>query len=77
MLKFTVERKEGPIIFFGLSAMNIQKLQEGKPITINLADLGLKGEVFIFAGDTESSMLEDLKKTGLVPASFASTKTAN
>lgn len=78
MLKFKVSREEnGPLIVFGLSKMNIQKLQDGQPMKINLAELGMQGEVYIFAGDTESSMMKDLEDGGLLPASKASTKTTN
>jgi hypothetical protein len=78
MLKFKVVReKNGPLIVFGLSKMNIQKLQEGHPMKFSLADIGMSGEVFIFTGDTEASMMKELEDGGLLPASKASTKTTN
>ncbi len=64
---------DGPVIAFGLSAMNIKKLQEGMPIRIDLAKVGIAGHVYLFAGDTEESMLADLVESGFVPAATAST----
>lgn len=59
---------DGPIIMFGLSAMNITKLQEGKPIRIDMGKLGIPGHVYLFYGDTEESMAADLKESGYLPA---------
>lgn len=70
MLKFAIKRPKGPLIGFGLSHMNLEKLKAGLPIKINLEQFGLQGEVFIFAGETEKAMAEDLKKEGLLPADF-------
>lgn len=77
MLKLMLKRDKGPLIVFGLSKVNIQKLQEGKPMNIRLSDLGLEGEVYIFAGDTEQTMLAELEEAGLIPASKASTDISN
>lgn len=63
--------KDGPIIMFGLSAMNIKKLQAGMPIRIDLGKLGVPGHIYLFAGDTEESMLADLKESGFLPADAA------
>lgn len=48
-------------LIFGLSKENVSKLQEGKPILINLKDMGLEDrKVIIMYGETEEKMYEDL-----------------
>lgn len=68
MIKFVGEDDNtGRKIFgFGLSALNIQLLREGLPISINGEEMGLPGEVLIFYGRTEEIMFRELKKVGLV-----------
>lgn len=57
MIKFVAQRKDGPLIGFGLSKRNIELLQHGKPVVVNLADLGLPpGKIMIFYGKTEKDM---------------------
>lgn len=54
-------------LIFGLSALNIERLMQGRPIEIQLADLGLPaGKIFIFYGATEASMTDELKRGGMV-----------
>lgn len=61
MIKFKADSPTGPLIGLGLSAQNLRLLQEGKPIVINLADLGLPpGRVLIFYGETEASMAAEM-----------------
>lgn len=56
MLKFTYI-KAGIINYgFGLSERNIQLLKQGKPILIDLSELGGDGNVTIFYGKTEQDM---------------------
>jgi hypothetical protein len=62
MLKASSQTKDGrPVMLFGLSAMNLKRLKEGKPIRINAAAEGLPfaGEILIFYGRTEHDMIED------------------
>lgn len=47
-------------VFFGLSEKNVSRLKQGKPIKINMVELGLTGHVIIFYGVTEAAMREDL-----------------
>ena len=49
-----------PLYVLGLSALNLQRLREGKPITIELEALGGVGEVLLFAGENEADMARDL-----------------
>lgn len=65
MIKARAQTKDGPLLVFGLSAANITKLQEGLPILFSLDIFGMDGRVTIFAGDTEASMLEELKASGV------------
>lgn len=52
-----LKARSGDNLIFGLSARNVQLLMEGKPISIDLRDLGLeKGRVMIFYGETEEAM---------------------
>lgn len=64
--------RSGEHLMFGLSARNLQLLQQGKPIHFDLRDLGLpSGRVTIFYGATEEQMQRDLEKSGLI---FSKTK---
>jgi len=57
------------IIGIGITAANIEKLKEGKPILFKLSDLGLDwpGEVTIFYGETEEKITKELAEAGLIP----------
>lgn len=48
-------------LIFGLSKENVDRLKQGKPILINLKDIGLEDrQVIIMYGETEEKMYEDL-----------------
>ncbi len=55
----------GPLFIFGLSAGNVQRLTAGQPIRIVLDEMGVHGEVFIMYGETEQSIIAELRKSGL------------
>lgn len=62
-----LKARSGDNLIFGLSARNVQLLMEGKPISIDLRDLGLeKGRVMIFYGATEEAMKAELENAGMV-----------
>lgn len=62
-----LKARKGDDLIFGLSARNVELLMEGKPISIDLTQLGLdKGRVFIFYGATEEAMKQDLVRAGMV-----------
>lgn len=62
-----LKARTGDNLIFGLSAGNIERLMEGKPISIDLKDLGLeKGRVMIFYGKTEEDMKRELIEAGMV-----------
>lgn len=50
---------------FGLSAKNVEKLQQGMPIRIRISEISANGlepddEIVIFTGDTEESMQAEI-----------------
>jgi len=48
-------------LIFGLSKVNIEKLQQGLPILINLKDMGLEDrKIVIIYGETEDEIFKDL-----------------
>lgn len=73
MLKLVAaHRGGGTMLVLGLSAGNVGQLQDDRPIVVDLAELGIDGgelrSVMVFAGDTESLMMEALLGAGLVHA---------
>lgn len=61
MLKFKAETaNRKPLYGFGLSQENVKRLKSGKPIVIDLAEMGGDGEVMIFYGRTEQEMQRGL-----------------
>jgi hypothetical protein len=65
MIKFTAKTAtHGTLIGLGISAGNITRLKEGKPIHVNLAELNLpwRGEIMIMYGETENDIQEELKE---------------
>lgn len=46
----------GDLLIFGLSDGNLQRLREGKPILIDLTQMGSTGRVLIFHGKTEADL---------------------
>lgn len=61
MIKFSAQHPNGRLIFgLGLSRANCERLLAGKPIVVDLEQLGGKGEVFIMAGETELTMADQL-----------------
>lgn len=62
MIKFTATNEQGkPIYGFGLSYANLRLLKKGKPILVDLAQMGSEGQVLIFAGETEQEMYDQIK----------------
>jgi hypothetical protein len=60
-----IKLRAGKLVMFGLSEMNLQKLREGKPIGIDMSELGPTNEtakVLIFYGKTEADMERDFKE---------------
>ena len=51
-----------PFILLGISRLNVEKLQEGKPMLVDLTQLGLEGQIAIIYGETEDELAADLEK---------------
>jgi hypothetical protein len=59
MIKFKSERPDGSqLLGFGISAENVKLLKAGKPILVDLAEMGEKGAVLIFFAETEADLME-------------------
>lgn len=62
MIKFKLTKDSGKVLLgFGLSKRNIELLKQGKPILIDLNEMGLDAEIGILYGETEQAILKTLK----------------
>lgn len=77
MIKFLAadKKKRRAILCLGLSDENVRLLKEGRPILVNLDEMGIKishngrpynGDIIIHHGETEEAILEQFKAAGLV-----------
>lgn len=66
MIRFSADANGRFIIGIGLSRENCKRLLEGKPIAIDMAEMGGKGELLIMAGETEQAMYDELRKAGVL-----------
>lgn len=58
-----IKATAGNLIILGLSDENITRLKQGMPIVFNMAQLGIPDKkMFIFAGETEEKMQQDMKQ---------------
>jgi hypothetical protein len=56
-----IKLRAGDTLMFGLSDLNLERLKAGKPILIDLRELGFpQGQVVIFHGKTEADMKREL-----------------
>ncbi len=62
MIKYTMHGDRSLIVGLGLSRGNMKKLMEGKPILVNLQDLGVTDpiEIFIHFGETEQALKDEV-----------------
>lgn len=58
MIKFATMGKNGPLVGLGVSRENIRRLTAGRPILVQMKELGGQGDIMIFFGEDE----EDLKR---------------
>lgn len=55
-----------PIVFIGMTDDNITRLQDGKPLVVDLAELGLPATVVsIFTGRDHNDLTRQLREAGL------------
>jgi hypothetical protein len=58
-----IKARAGNTVIFGLSKMNIERLQEGKPIAIDGAQVGIEGiSILIMYGETEIAIVHELQE---------------
>ena len=53
------------LVIFGLSRMNCERLLEGKPILVDMEELGMSGKALIVGGETEEDIKRELEEQGL------------
>lgn len=51
----------------GLDAENVQRLREGKPISVNLAQLGGADHIYIVYGETVEAIARELQEAAGSP----------
>ena len=62
MIKLRVDS----FVLFGLSALNLDRLKEGKPIAFSGAGIGMPDISFaIMYGETEAAIIKELEAVGL------------
>ena len=67
MIKLCEKRGNGTLYCFGLSDRNIELLKEGKPIVIDMAEMGIPDMVIgIMYGETEEAIIEELRQAGFL-----------
>jgi hypothetical protein len=62
-----VDGEQVSVVFLGLEEGNIAHLKTGKPILVDLREMGLTGQILISYGVTQTDILNDLKIAGLMP----------
>lgn len=61
MIKMRATGTDGrPIMVFGLTPENLERLREGKDIAFSLNELGLEGSVLITFGETPDAIYESV-----------------
>lgn len=71
MIKFRAKGKNGDLYGFGLSARNIELLKNGKPIVIDMMEVGIPGmTITIVYEETEEALVRELQRHGVLPESF-------
>lgn len=72
MIKFSSLTDHGLLIGLGISDKNVELLKAGKPIKVNLMELGVTEpiEIMIFHGETEEKMAKTLLDTFEVGAVY-------
>lgn len=60
MIKFKVQGAKQPMLAFGLSEENINRLKKGQPIMVDLKEMGIEADFMIFYGATEADMVKSI-----------------
>lgn len=59
-----IKARAGNLVFLGLEAKNLEKLKEGRPMLINLSELGVEGDtkICVFYGETVPDLIQILEE---------------
>jgi hypothetical protein len=58
-----IKARSGNLVIFGLSKLNLERLQEGKPVAFDGAEVGLNGvRIMIMYGETEIAIVHELQE---------------
>lgn len=60
-----VDGQQANVVILGLEEGNIELLKQGKPIPVDLAELGLSGQILITYGKTKADIFKDLQRAGI------------
>lgn len=69
MIRFLATNEDGgTVIGLGLSRANVDRLVDGEPIQVDAASVNapFRGQIFIFFGETEEAMAEELQRGGAI-----------
>ena len=55
-----IDKRGRPIVIIGLSVKNMENLQIGRPIEMDLADFGIEGTLVVMGGETEAAIMAEL-----------------
>ncbi len=62
MIKFrTLDPNGKPLLGFGISGENVEKLKAGEPIFINLNEMGINASMMIFYKETTGDLIEAIQ----------------
>ena len=61
MIKALIRTSHGPIGFLGLTRENLDRLQDGRPIVVDLGEIEMEGRVVITFGETADDVVEALQ----------------
>lgn len=65
MIKLRGKRGDREFLLLGLSAGNVAKLRDGKPVEILKEELGIGFDIAIMYGETEQAIVAELQSLGL------------
>lgn len=65
MIKLKGQRGDRPFIMLGLSAGNIERLKQGKPVQVLKEELGIGFDIGIMYGETEQAIVDELQSAGV------------
>lgn len=72
MIKVVLQTSRGPMLLFGLTKTNVERLKAGDPIHIDCGELGVHGvTVVIMYGDTQTDITDELESVGVISADVA------